>query len=96
MTLPGGKELPVALCCETITWYSVEQQKQHAAAAKQELSTFASDYLVSQMIAGRIRSTGESFAEDADTFVLNAEYICSEMIGRERVEKIGDLYGQNN
>lgn len=96
LTLPGGKELPVALCCETITWYSVEQQKQHAAAAKQELSTFASDYLVSQMIAGRIRSTGESFAEDADTFVLNAEYICSEMIGRERVEKIGDLYGQNN
>lgn len=96
LTLPGGMELPVALCCETITSYSTRQQKVSADTAKRELCAFASDYLISQMIAGQIRSATESFTQDPDTLILNAQYICSEMIGRERAEKIGDLYGQNN
>ena len=95
MKLPGGFSLPVALTCETLEWYCVEEEAVDEEAAKNGLSSFSQNYLSTQMIAGVITRSDEAVQEELGIYLLSGQYLCSEMIGRERLEN-GALDEQNN
>ena len=95
LKLPGGFSLPVALTCETLEWYCVEEEAVDEEAAKSGLSSFSQNYLSTQMIAGVITRSDEAVQEEPGIYLLSGQYLCSEMIGRERLEN-GALDEQNN
>lgn len=95
LKLPGGVSLPVALTCETLEWYCVEEEAVDEEAAKSGLSSFSQNYLSTQMIAGVITRSDEAVQEEPGIYLLSGQYLCSEMIGRERLEN-GALDEQNN
>lgn len=93
ITLPGGFQLPVALVKETVTTYETVTAEVSPEAAEAAMSEFAGDYLLSQLIAGSIENRTEQIDRDGDVFVLEGTYLCTEMIGRQKAEKIGELHG---
>jgi len=92
ITLPGGFSLPVALAVETITVWNPVLDDTQETIAKAYLELFLSDYLCSQMIAGRIQNTKTIFLKSDGTYLLEGEFVCTEMIGRERKEQIGEYH----
>ena len=86
MTLPGGIPLPIAIVCDTLTWYEAEEGNVEISSARSALTDFSRDYLSSQMIAGRITHTDEVWKAESGRYLLSGQYFCSEMIGRERLE----------
>ena len=95
-TLPGGFQLPVALCVESYDFTETQQQEVSAEAAASELKQFAQGYLLRQMVAGRIMEGVQSLEREGDTVFLTGEYACTEMIGITRQEQIGDSNGKNS
>ena len=93
LKLPGGFVLPVSICCETVISYSVQPAQRDMALEKKMLGNYISGYVHLQMIAGKVNDAKETFRQQADCIFIDAEYSCTEMIGRERLEKNGDLYG---
>jgi hypothetical protein len=69
------------------------QRSEDTAGA--ELSEFAGSYLRLRMIAGVILSREEQLQEE-DVFLLTGRYACREMIGRERIEEIGEYNGKTD
>ena len=92
ITLPGGFQLPVALAVERV--YSWETGL--STGPERELSAFAREYLLSQMIAGEIFSGSEETLVDNGLCSFSGSYVCREMIGREKQEQMGEVYVQNN
>lgn len=86
LTLPGGFSLPVALACDTLCWYSSEEEPVDKEAARSSLSSFSQHYLSNQMIAGIITHPDEVWEARPGVYLLTGQYICSEMIGREHLE----------
>ena len=86
LTLPGGIPLPIAIACDTLTWYETEEGNVEISSARSALTDFSRDYLSSQMIAGRITHTDEVWKAESGRYLLSGQYFCSEMIGRERLE----------
>ena len=86
LTLPGGFSLPVSLACETLSWYSVTEQTVDEETARGELLPFSQNYLSDQMIAGTVSHANEVLETKSGVYLLTGQYICSEMIGRERLE----------
>ena len=88
VTLPGGFQLPIAIVTET--WIEYEDSTPTATfeESSQTLSKLAQTYLSGQMVAGRILSKDEIFSQQDGVFLLDVEYGCFEMIGRERNEEI--------
>lgn len=95
LKLPGGFSLPVALSCDTLEWYSTEEEAVDEEAAESGLSSFSQNYLSTQMIAGVITRSNEVTQEAPGIYLLSGQYVCSEMIGRERLEN-GALDEQND
>lgn len=95
LKLPGGFSLPVALSCDTLEWYSAEEEAVDEEAAESGLSSFSQNYLSTQMIAGVITRSDEVTQEAPGIYLLSGQYVCSEMIGRERLEN-GALDEQND
>lgn len=95
LKLPGGFSLPVALSCDTLEWYSAEEEAVDEEAAESGLSSFSQNYLSTQMIAGVITRSNEVTQEAPGIYLLSGQYVCSEMIGRERLEN-GALDEQND
>lgn len=95
LKLPGGFSLPVALSCDTLEWYSAEEEAVDEEAAESGLSSFSQNYLSTQMIAGVITRSHEVTQEAPGIYLLSGQYVCSEMIGRERLEN-GALDEQND
>ena len=95
LTLPGGFELPVALIKETVISYDSEpvQIAQEDAAAV--LSSFASDYLKGQMVAGTITDRLEAVFPEEGIYRLTGNYVCTEMIGKRQQEQIGEYHEAN-
>lgn len=87
MTLPGGFQLPVAVCidryecCSEIPGFI----DVHDTFIRQ----FSRTYLQQKMIAGEIQDIEETFEESDDFYMLKGSYICKEMIGRVKAEKMG-------
>lgn len=90
VTLPGGFQLPIALVKETVANREAGQVSMSADDAESLLRRFSENYLVSQTISGRIISEDVGFTETDGAFMLEGTYICTEMIGRQRQEKIGE------
>ncbi|MBO7253237.1 MAG: sporulation protein YqfD, partial [Oscillospiraceae bacterium] len=96
ITLPGGFQLPAAICIDTYTERSVEPVILQQEDAADSLYGFASDYLIQQMIAGQILHREVHLTEAEDCFYFLGTYICQEMIARVRLEQIGDIHGENH
>lgn len=86
LTLPGGIPLPIAIVCDTLTWYETEEGTVEQGSARSALTDFSRDYLKNQMIAGMITHTDEVWKAEPGRYFLSGQYVCSEMIGRERLE----------
>ncbi len=96
VTLPGGFQLPIALCIETYVTRETVPGILDGAAAKEQLEDFAERCLREQMIAGEVLSREESVTKEQGVYALTGEYVCTEMIGRVQREKIGDINGKNS
>ena len=96
VTLPGGFRLPIAFfVCVT----NVHDQIVASASAELSESTagaYAQQYLLSQMISGRILHTATQIQQHDGVCVLLGQYICNEMIGRVHSEEIIRNYGEDN
>lgn len=96
VTLPGGFRLPIVLfVCVT----NVHDQIVVSAGTELAESTagaYARQYLLSQMISGRILHDTAQIQQHDGVCVLLGRYICNEMIGRVHSEEIIKNYGENN
>ena len=90
ITLPGGFQLPVALCVEELTRYETVKMEIPQTDAQTALSDFADSYLSQQMIAGNILSRSQTVALENGIYRLDGKYVCTEMIGRVQREQIGE------
>lgn len=88
MMLPGGFILPVSVLTETVTYYDTAGDTSTALADEDFLETYSEAYLHSQMIAGEIHHKAQQLLESDGVFILKGQYVCSEMIGRQRAEEI--------
>ncbi len=96
LTLPGGYRLPLSLTKETILYCEVQPQQRSEEDAMWLLSSFAKSYLRSQLVALTILDTQEELTGDQGVYVLQGRYACTEMIGREQCEQIGDFHGKTD
>ena len=96
ITLPGGFSLPVALCVEEYIGYDLKSDALTEDAAALRLILFAKEYLLGLMLAGEIENGQEKIIAEGSVCHLTGTYVCSEMIGREQQEQIGDINGKNN
>lgn len=96
VTLPGGFELPLALAVETIVYRHTASATVDQASAETLLADYSEDYLSSQMVAGRIVSSGTEIQCCDSRFQLTGSYVCLEMIGRQQREQIGEYNGESD
>lgn len=95
LRLPGGFLLPVSVTCETLVRYTIQEEPIPEETAREGLSSFSQHYLSSQMIAGVITHAEETMEQLPGCYLLSGHYLCSEMIGRERLEN-GAQHEQNH
>ena len=91
LTLPGGFELPVALVKETVI--PSESVAESVPDPADRLSRFAAEYLTGRMVCGTILTGDQTLEESDGAYWLKGVYACTEMIGMEQDEKIGDFNG---
>ncbi len=94
MTLPGGLQLPVALVVEKTICYDTAPEVHSEAASR--LEQFASFYLRQQMVAGSIEGASHILTDLENLCRLDGSYICTEMIGVQRIEENLIDYGKNH
>jgi len=88
LTLPGGFVLPVTLVTEVWNYNEQSTATVDQDQLEQQLEEFASAYLNSQMIAGKILSAEETVMQEDSIIRLEGKYACHEMIGRVQKEEI--------
>jgi len=96
LSLPGGFRLPVALCVETFTHCELTEQDCSEEDVSGQLGAYAEEYLLGQMISGRIRTGSFHISQKDGVATLEGNYICTEMIGRIQPEQIGEEDGKTN
>lgn len=96
VTLPGGFSLPIAFCVETFTVSHLESEGIAQQDARDLLCQASQQYLLQQMIAGSILSQEQSCLLSDGAYRSHIRCICTEMIGREQPEQIGETNGKNN
>ena len=90
ITLPGGFRLPIALIKETVTVSEIRTVPLDPTALQVSMERFGKDYMCRQMICGSIQGESMEYLEENGILMLKGEYLCTEMIGRFRQEKIGE------
>lgn len=95
VTLPGGFQLPLALCVEEFTSYETREAELSQSVAEEALTEYADSYLLQQMVAGEIQSRQQTVCLDGGIYRLKGSYVCVEMIGRIQREQIGDTNGKD-
>ena len=96
ITLPGRFSLPIALAVETYRIREITDTVMTEEDACLVLTDFASQYLKTQMVAGSVLQKEEKCVLENEKYCLQGSYLCTEMIGREQQEKIGEYYGKDN
>ncbi len=96
VTLPGGFQLPFALCVEEYLFYETEEGEVSQADAEASLIEFSQQYIQQQMVAGSILQKQENLIFSDGVYRLKVDYICAEMISREQREQIGEANGKND
>lgn len=94
VTLPGGFSLPLILFRETIRQRDTSPWALTAEDARTALTGFSQRYLTGRIIGGRILENHHALTEEKGAFLLESEFLCVEMIGREREERMGETYGE--
>lgn len=84
--LPGGFVLPISLICQTTVFYDTVSCV--SAVPQQQYEKNVEEYLLSQMVAGKILRTDVQVDTYEDYTVLTGQYLCSEMIGRTKIEQV--------
>ena len=88
--LPGGYHLPVKIMVDEYVFTVLNQERKRSDLIQAHLSEFARRLLKENMIAGQILTSQELISDQDDLIVFEGRYLCSEMIGRIRQEKIGE------
>lgn len=95
IALPGGFRLPFALCIEEFVYCNMEVRKTALERTQNKLSDFAEQFLSQQMVAGSIKKKDERVSSENGIYRLTGKYVCTEMIGREVPEQIGETNGKS-
>ncbi len=96
ITLPGGFQLPAALCVEEYLRCSLTAAELPDPEAEASLKAFAQRALTQKMVAGKILTGVQSVLREQDRYLLRGRYACMEMIAKRRQEQIGDTNGKIN
>ena len=95
LTLPGGFLLPVSVVVDTYSLWDTRAVHTDGIANGILSGNAARRYLMENMIAGEILDMVLSEFSDETLYRLEGNYLCSEMIARERNEEIMEEYGKN-
>ena len=96
VSLPGGFQLPVAICIDRYPDYVLQEAVVPENEAKLLLQAFSEKYLIRQMRAGQIIQKQHNFSHRDDQYILNSSYTCAEIIGTEQREQIGAINGKRS
>ena len=96
VSLPGGFQLPIALCVDQYRHYEQRESAVSEEEAFRELQQFSDQYLIRQMVAGQIIHRQQQLTCSGRLYQLESSYVCTEMIGQECREEIGDINGKRN
>ena len=96
VTLPGGFRLPIAFFVSATSEYDRSAVTAGAEFAESTADSYGQEYLLTQMISGRILHDASITSRRDGVCVLHGQYICSEMIGREQDEEIIGNYGEDD
>ena len=92
ITLPGGFVLPVSVVVEQIVSYETNAATQQVPNSS--LIDYSDTYLLGQLQAGKILDRKQSISRQDGIVVLEAKYICTEMIGQFVKEELLNKDGQ--
>lgn len=96
VSLPGGFQLPIALCIDQYLEYDVSTAPVSEETASIQLQNFSDSYLLGQTVAGNILEKQQNLRKEESCYRLESRYTCTEMIGKEQEEQIGDIHEQGN
>jgi len=96
VSLPGGFQLPVAICVDRYVCYEIQKSAISQTDAQIQLRAFSDAYLLRQMVAGQILQKQYRFSYSDNLYKLESSCVCTEMIGREQREQIGVMNGKRN
>lgn len=96
VSLPGGFQLPIALCIDRYRDYELREATVSEDHALLQLQEFSEAYLKEQMVAGQIVKKQQRLTSSANVFQLDSRFVCTEMIGIEQREQIGVINGKRN
>ncbi len=82
LTLPGGFSLPVSLLAEEITHYETEPRSKTDALDFTWLYDESEHYLQNEILVGSIVSADYKHKFSTDSFLLQGNFVCFEMIGK--------------
>lgn len=94
LTLPGGFRLPAGIAVESVTMWETVDMCLTPDGIKTAVAQYARGQLAAGMICGEILESDLSFRQDPAFLSMDGIYVCSEMIGREITQKIGENNGQ--
>lgn len=95
VTLPGGFQLPIALCVEEYVFSETQSIELPQPHAEEALSSFCDSYLTGHMVAGEIKRKERIVSLVNGCYQLDGQYVCVEVIGRVQREQIGDTNGKS-
>ena len=96
VSLPGGFQLPIAICVDKYVSYLIQKTTISQKDAQMQLQVFSDDYLLREMVAGQILQKQHQLSVLEGLYMLESHYMCTEMIGREQREQIGVINGKRN
>ena len=88
LKLPGGGVLPVRVIQETVIHQELEACMTGAGEA--ELSDALDSYVAQQIPGGKILHRQVRFVQTDGLLILDGQFGCLEMIGKKKVEQIGE------
>lgn len=94
VSLPGGYQLPFAICIDQYVSYDLQPKVILENDALLQMQKFSENYLKHDMIGGQILQSQHHFQSDNGLYRLQSSYTCTEMIGKERREEIGVMNGK--
>jgi len=96
VSLPGGFRLPIAICIDQYLEYRIAESAILEEDAMKQLQSFSDRYLLQQTVAGQVLKKQQQLLEANGCYMLKSRYICTEMIGKEQEEQMGDTNEQGN
>lgn len=96
ITLPGGFQLPVCFAVETLIPWETVSSEIFPEELEHQMCTFARKSILRQSVAGQILQEQLVFTQEDGRYLLEGQFLCSEMIGRVITEEIGETNGKTD